>query len=294
MADPSGLTWGPLDETDLDDLQRLVRCCLDTDGGLPKFESPGMLRARLLSAESIGARDDAGTLVAAAGLDRSGEPASTTGMVHPDRRGEGIGTELLRWARHLAGDRWPRVATETCTEQATRLYAKCGLERTFAEDVLRHPLDALPDIPPPDEVTLSPVEGCDRAALYATYAASFADRHGGTPPTAAEWLQELDEDEDYRPDLSVLATDVDGVPVGFVNVIDNWVDQVGVRPAWRGRRLGAHLVTRSLHALAAEGRDAAWLTVNVDNPARRLYESLGFVWYGTRARFEPSVDLAAQ
>jgi hypothetical protein len=54
--------------------------------------------------------------------------------------------------------------------------------------------------------------------LFEAYARSFADRPGFTLPIAAEWLDELIEDPDYRADLSLLATDIDQ-PVGFVNVL---------------------------------------------------------------------------
>jgi mycothiol synthase len=81
-----------------------------------------------------------------------------------------------------------------------------------------------------------------------------------------------------------LSADVDQ-PVGFVNVLGTWVDQVGVVPPYRGRLLGAHLVAHVLGALAAEGADGCWLTVNVDNPADQLYRSLGFRVVGRRARY---------
>jgi mycothiol synthase len=80
-----------------------------------------------------------------------------------------------------------------------------------------------------------------------------------------------------------LSADVDQ-PVGFVNVLGTWVDQVGVVPPYRGRLLGAHLVAHVLGALAAEGADGCWLTVNVDNPAQQLNRSLGFRVVG-RARY---------
>ena len=65
----------------------------------------------------------------------------------------------------------------------------------------------------------------------------------------------------------------------------SWIDQVGVVPAWRGRGLGAYLVTATLRALAAEGTEPVWLTVNENNPAAALYRRLGFTRYGTRARY---------
>jgi mycothiol synthase len=60
---------------------------------------------------------------------------------------------------------------------------------------------------------------------------------------------------------------------------------VGVVPAWRGRGLGAHLVSRVLQTLAAERAPEAWLTVNTNNPAGDLYTRLGFEHRGKRARF---------
>ena len=74
---------------------------------------------------------------------------------------------------------------------------------------------------------------------------------------------------------------------GFVTISDNWIDQVGVVPEWRGQRLGAHLVVRSLRTLRKAGYEQAWLAGNVDNPsARALYRSLGFLDSGVRARYQ--------
>lgn len=84
------------------------------------------------------------------------------------------------------------------------------------------------------------------ADVFAAYRASFADRPGFVAPKAGGWLSELREDDEWRRDLSLLARDERGTPIGFVNVLGRWLDQVGVVPAWRGRRLGALLVTRSL------------------------------------------------
>jgi mycothiol synthase len=160
--------------------------------------------------------------------------------------------------------------------------------------VMRHDLSDLPDVPAPEGISLTPVSAADHTLLFEAYARSFADRldraeraeqsNSPTLLSAAEWLDELIEDPAYRADLSLLATDVDQ-PAGFVNVLGNWVDQVGVVPPHRGRRLGAHLVAHVLAALAAEGADACWLTVNVDNPADQLYRSLGFRMVGRRARY---------
>jgi len=60
---------------------------------------------------------------------------------------------------------------------------------------------------------------------------------------------------------------------------------VGVRPEQRGRRLGAGLMVEALCRMRDDGAEAALLDVNVDNPAGRLYERLGFALLGRRARF---------
>jgi GNAT superfamily N-acetyltransferase len=278
------LTWGTLEDDTFDELRALARACLEADGGLPLFTGQQMLRRRMLIGESIIARDAAGGLVAAASISLDDFGATTTGMVHPARRGEGLGTQLLQWARDRAGHAPLTVATEMLSDRAERLYARFGLAEVFAEDVMRHDLSDVPDVPAPEGITLTPVWAADQTLLFEAYARSFADRPGFTLPIAAEWLGELIKDPDYRADLSLLATDIDQ-PVGFVNVLGTWVDQVGVVPPYRGRRLGAHLVAHVLGALAAEGADGCWLTVNVDNPADQLYRSLGFRVVGRRARY---------
>ena len=136
-------------------------------------------------------------------------------------------------------------------------------------------------MPAPDGATLVAVAEASPADLFAAYVASFSDRPGFAEPSEAEWLGELEGDDQWRRDVSAVALDGAGRPVGFVNVLGRWIDQVGVVPAWRGRGLGAHLVTRALGALDGE----AWLTVNLDNPAGELYASLGFERYGVRGRW---------
>lgn len=283
-AGHGSLSWDALTEADLAGLEALARACLDADGGLPLFTG-GLLRARLLGDQAIAGRDETGRVVAAAGLAVRDGAASTSGLVHPTRRGEGLGRHLLQWAVDAAGDAPLTVATETCAPDAERLYARFGLEQVFAEVVMRHPLTDVPEVAAPPGIATTAVVAASPSDLFAAYVGSFADRPGFPDPTEAEWLGDLDEDDDWRRDLSLLATDPDGTPVGFVNVLDTWVDQVGVVPAWRGRALGAHLVSHALRALAHEGAEQAWLTVNVDNPARHLYARLGFEVFGKRARW---------
>ncbi|MFD0786336.1 GNAT family N-acetyltransferase, partial [Micromonospora azadirachtae] len=212
-------------------------------------------------------------------------PATVTGLVHPRWRGRGLGTRLVSWADQRAGHADLLLTTETWSAPAERLFTAHGLHRTFSESVLRHQLDVVPAVARPDTVVTEPVTAGTGTDLFATYCAAFADRPGFVAPEADEWLGELREDDEYRPDLSLLARSPDGEAVGFVNIVGTWIDQVGVVPAWRKRRVGAYLVASVLRSLAAEGARDAWLCVNDDNPAGELYRRLGFAYAGRRARY---------
>jgi len=282
------LVWGPLGETDLAALQRLARACLRQDGGLPHLATEGMLRSRFLTARSTGARDELGELVTAAAVGDAADDGSvtTSGLVHPSFRGAGLGNQLMAWATEQAEGATLRVATESLTPEAEALYAAHGLMQTFAETVMRHDLSSIPRCPLPGGLRTVAFGEESAAAFHAAYVASFADRPGFPAPSAEEWLGYLREDGDFRPELSRVALDGAGVPAGFITISDNWVDQVGVVPQWRGRGLGAHLTASSLTAIAGAGAEEAWLTVNTDNPgARRVYERLGFTEHGVRARY---------
>ncbi len=102
-----------LTKADLPALRRLARACLDADGGLPLLAETPLLRSRLLREQTVAIRDD-GELLAAAGLDVDGDRATTSGLVAPSVRGQGLGTHLLAWAEDGAGKAALTVATESC------------------------------------------------------------------------------------------------------------------------------------------------------------------------------------
>lgn len=267
---------------DLAELRALARACLEVDGGLPLLaDDDGLLRARLRTGETREVRAADGTLVAAATVAVAADGVTTSGLVHPAHRGRGHGRSLLAWAAERAGGLPLTASCENVHPAAERLYARFGLERSFAEHVMHRPGGSVPQVPVPDGVTLVPAAVARPEDLFAAYVGSFRGRPGFPDPPQAAWLAELEEDDAWRRDVSAVALDEHGGPVGFVNVLGSWVDQVGVVPAWRGRGLGAHLVCRAL--LALDG--GAWLMVNVDNPAAGLYTALGFERHGLRGRW---------
>ncbi|MEU8820975.1 N-acetyltransferase [Actinoplanes sp. NPDC048796] len=179
------------------------------------------------------------------------------------------------------------VEIESLTEDADALFVSRGLRRVFAEDVMR--IDLAREAPSAawaEGATVVSWSAEVARRFHAVYEASFRERPGFPGDPADEWIAENEEDEDFRPDSSLLVS-VPGVgDAGFVTAARDWIVQVGVVPAARRRGLGAALVSAALARLRADGSDHAWLTVNLNNPgAAAVYRRLGFEHRGRRARY---------
>lgn len=291
-------TWRALTADDLPAVAALARRCLAGDGGLPLVADPSFLARRFAADGGVarGATDPTGTLVAA-GAVRPQETdgvrrAVATGLVDPAHRGRGLGAALLDWVldpTRVGADR-VTLETESLTEPARALFTARGLRQAFAEDVLRYDLAGTepPRIDLPAGLTVRPWSAELAGRFFAVYHAAFAERPGFPGWSVGQWVEWTTDDEDFRPDWSLLATDPSGADLGFVTAGQGWIVQVGVAPRARGRGLGAALVVEALRRMAADGSAEALLDVNVDNPAVHLYRRLGFTDLGRRARFEPA------
>ena len=280
------LAWTPMTEEDLPGLVQLAQACLAADGGYPPLGTEDYLSALFLHDVGIVGRDDTTDIVAAAALGRSGQRRTATGLVHPSMRRQGHGELLVAWCRENAGTEDLLVVAETMSLEAESLFASSGLHRVFAESVMSHKLRTLPRVRTPEGIHKRKFSAETAPDFYAAFVGSFGDRPAYRPVTAEEWIADVRGTPGFRPDLSRVALTDTGEAVGFVLVSQDWIDEVGVVPSWRGRALGAHLVARSLTALRKAGSERVWLCVNVDNPSRALYERLGFKIRGTRARYE--------
>lgn len=303
MSARDDVTWVPLafengrerrpgSARDDADLITLARRCLELDGGLPLAADPGFLRRRWAApgTVTVQARDHEGTLVAAGAVrpGSAGDGATFAGMVDPAARERGLGSHLLSWGlaeggRHVGP---VTVETESLAAGAEALFAARGLRQVFAEDVMRIDLTAgAPDRGWPEGTILTGWAEETAGRFHAVYDAAFRERPGFPGSTAEEWIADVVEDDEFRPSWSVLAT-VPGLgDAGFVTASVDWIVQVGVVPAARGRGIGGALVAEGLRRMRADGGTHAWLDVNVDNPAVRLYRELGFEHRGRRARY---------
>ncbi len=138
-----------------------------------------------------------------------------------------------------------------------------------------------------EHVRLRPVRDGDRLFLARLYASTRADELAILPwseeEKAAFVAQQFEaQDVHYRTHYAETAfnlIEVDGAPAGRLYVHrgprEIRIVDIALTPAFRGRGIG----TRLLRALIAEADDGALtLSIHVEasNPARRLYERLGF------------------
>ena len=283
----SVLQWSELTPNDRAAVRALVQACLDHDGGLPELVEDEFITRYFFGDDTIAGRDDLGELVAVASLsyDEAGHRIAS-GLVHPSSRRQGHGEALVAWAREQSLGVPIKVIAETMSPEAETLYASSGLTRTFAETVMCHDLAHISRIPLPDGVTTESFTQDRAHDFYIAYRESFGDRPGFPDPSEEEFLSWLRSDPLFRPEDSRVAYSKGGAPIGFITVSGDWIEQVGVVPTWRGHRIGAHLVVRTLTALKASGSEKAWLNVAVNNESSELYRRLGFTVFGTRARYE--------
>lgn len=303
-----------LGEADLPALTGLASACLSADGGQPFAASPAFLRRSYLSgAESwAGFAGDTGgdtggntggdTLVCVSSLRRTppdggdGEPAVTTGLVHPAWRRRGIGGHAFDWAVATAGPAGVRAQTEALGDGAHALYLSKGLSQVFAEDVMRLAASAtLPPAPAPAGLVLSQwgqsqggqSQGADPVRFHGVYERAFRERPGFPGWPRERWIEWIGDDEDFRADWTLLAT-LGGTDVGFIAAeATGWIAQLGVVPQARGMGIGALLITEAVRRMRAAGETDITLNVNINNPhAAALYRRLGFTVTGRRARYQ--------
>ena len=248
-----GPPWPPLSDDDFDDLVALAARCLAADGGLPLVTDPGFLRRRWTTPASA----------------RSATPAAAWSL--PERFGTGRRSPGWWIPRPWRGARLApaglgtrpvparcTVETEALTPAAEALFASRGLRQVFAEDVMR--IDLTGAVPAAGVARTAPSWRVVRTRPRSASPPCTTPRSGTGPAfqggRPAEWIADVADDEDFRPDWSVLAT-VPGTRRRRIRHRPRWAGSC--RSAWlpaaRGHGLGAALVRESLARQRYRGGD---------------------------------------
>ena len=211
------------------------------------------------------------------------------GGVHPDRRGEGIGRELLAWetgrARQLlaaSGKDVPARIAVFAEDEAPaskhRLYEHAGFGvRRYYSDLAR-PLtgpDArpVPDVPLVGSLRLVPwSDGLDEATRLA-HNDAFRDHWGSQPQTRDQWKQRAG----FAPEWSFLVLD----PAPDVDALlaspDTDADTATALRAGEPLVAGYALSARYTEDFAVRGYSFGYVDTANPSGAHGLYASLGYV-----------------
>ena len=248
------------------------------------------------------------------------EPDSGEVVVHPDHRGQGLGSALLRSVSEDAGRRGVRVWAHGRTPGAVSVAEAAGWEPVRELHKMRMPLRDLgvevpggpwkaPELPEPElrpevteKVRIRPfVVGQDEQAWLDANARAFADHPEQGSLTLDDLLQREIEDWFDPRGFFVAATTsgsiaayhwtkthTDGAGLSDDETVGE-VYVVGVDPAWQGTGLGRALTLAGLRHLRDAGLPWVHLYVDGDNEAAvRLYETLGFSMWDTDVMYAPA------
>jgi mycothiol synthase len=219
------------------------------------------------------------------------------GVVHPDHRGRGLGTYLVRRADERAAEHAALApsGTEVVLRSgvpgpdaaAHRLCERHGyrLVRTGWRMSIDLPGDVEP-FAPAAPVTIRPFHAGDERLVHETFEDAFANHFGHVPRTFENWAAHRLAPEAFDPELWFVAVDGDevvGAVAGSVDADEGLVETLGVRPGWRRRGIGESLLRRSFAAFVARGITRVTLFVDAQNEtgATDLYERVG-MWVHRR------------
>lgn len=228
--------------------------------------------------------------------DEAGGTATGEVVVDPDHRLMGVGAELAGRLEDIArADGAGRFAVWARAGETSHAFAEAlGYEVDRRLDVLGRPADDVEVTDPPDGVTLRSYRpGTDDADVIAVLNDAFADHPD--PAWTPVRLQERRSRPWFDADGVVVAEDREGV-VGVHWTKDRGegvaeVHILGVARRGHGGGLGRALLLEGLRRMHAGGAHEVLLWMEADNePARRLYRSVGFTHRWSMVSFARDLD----
>jgi mycothiol synthase len=216
----------------------------------------------------------------------------TDGYVHPDFKGRGIGTTLLRIIEARAREEMalaePDVRVSLGSIIDNRDPDSHELHRNEGYRPLRYHwrMEIVLDGPPqepglPEGIELRPfIKGEHDVAVWEAQNEAWRDHWGSHDVTLEEWKRSRFEDPEFDPTLWQIAWDGDevaGFSLNRYRMGIGWIRTLGVRRPWRKRGLGEALLRQSFGEFYKRGTKTIGLGVDAQNPtgATRLYLKVG-------------------
>lgn len=213
--------------------------------------------------------------------------------VHPDYRGQGIGSRILQMCETRAREHIAlapadvRVVLNSWTI-STNEAAKRILERenfTIARHFFRMMIE-MNEAPPepcwPENIKVRTfVKGQDNKRIFEADEEAFSDHWGHVAGVQADWEHHTIERASFDPSLWFLAMDGEEI-AGFAMCRNEmpqhgWVGTLGVRRNWRKQGLGLALLQQAFGEFYRRGQPKVGLGVDASSltGAVRLYEKAG-------------------
>ena len=225
------------------------------------------------------------------------------GAVRPDRRGRGIGAQLVRAMlaradgahREKHPDKPAKLTVTGLSANADQadLLTSAGFEAERYSFVMRTVLGQVREPEPlPDGYRMERFDDSWSTAMHAAHNEAFLDHPNFTTWTDVMWKQWVTDSRNFRPDLSLVVVHEDDPSTVVAYVQSNeydayfeatgrreaYVAKVGTRREHRGKGLAGRLLSYALWGYQQAGYDEASLDVDSENPtgALGIYERAGF------------------
>ncbi len=245
------------------------------------------------------------------------------GRVHPDYRGQGIGTALTHWldwrsaqaiAKAPGGARVSLLQFMPASDSLAQDHIQghgYRLVRYFNDMIIE--MDAPPPKPTlPENLAIRTLRpGQEEQAVLLAIRDAFKDHWGHVESPLekdlVEWMHWIENDPDHDPSLWFLATengDISGIsickPKSPSDPEMGYVDILGVRRPWRRQGVALALLHHSFSEFYRRGVRKVGLGVDAENltGATRLYRKAGMRVKRRYANYEkelrPGQDLSTQ
>lgn len=296
----SGLKLRPVQWSDLEAVAQLIYDVCAADGDTTVAVTPDELKHEWETPEFNLERDaflvetSEGRIVGFEEFNNQHGHYSLTadGYVHPEFKGQGIGTTLLRVIEQRA------LQEVTLAEPGLRVFLRSIIDNRdpISHELHRnegyHPMryhwrmEIVLDGPPaqpelPQGIEFRPfIQGVHDIQVWQAQNEAWRDHWGSHDVTLDDWKRSRFDDPEFDPTLWKIAWDgeeVAGFSLNRYRMGIGWIRTLGVRRPWRKRGLGEALLLHSFGEFYRRGTRTIGLGVDAQNPtgATRLYQKAG-------------------